>query len=119
MIVSVCDAGDVNRAACAAETVLQRPAIAGFVVIEAFRPFDCVARANGERFLCGDGSSHLLLRIFRFTVASVALTLRFGGVLVNGYGCLNSPRNGRADPGGSRWKYTGDSRNSLFCLGGL
>ena len=57
MVVAVCGAGDVNRAACAAEAVTQRPTVAGFVVVEAFRPFDRVARSNGERFLCGEGSS--------------------------------------------------------------
>ena len=66
MIVSVCGAGDVNRAACAAEAVTQRPTIAGFVIVDALGPFDGVARANGERFFCGNGSSHLLLRIFGF-----------------------------------------------------
>jgi hypothetical protein len=69
MIVAVCGAGYVNRAACATEAVSQRPTIAGFVIVGVLYPFDGVARANGERFFCRNGSSHLLLRIFGFTGA--------------------------------------------------
>ena len=69
-------AGDVNGAACAAKAVAQRPTIAGFVVVDALCPFDGIACSNGERFFCGNVSSHLLLRIFGFTGSGVVVEWR-------------------------------------------